>query len=106
MHEGQVLLELETSKVVLEVTAVANGVISDLKVSIGDHVSSEQTLMALSGEEVTLFEQSEIIEFDAGSCDIDHDACETSDKGGYSSFTLWMVGLVLVIFIVSLSLRS
>ena len=104
--EGQVLLELETSKVVLEVTAVANGVISGLKVSLGDYVCSEQTLMDLSGEDVTLYEESEAIEISPESYGLEEEIGESSVKNESSSFGLWMVGLVLVIFVISIGIKG
>jgi len=104
--EGQVLLELETSKVVLEITAVANGVISGLKVSLGDYVNSEQVLMDFSGEDVTLYEESETIEIDPESYGLEEELGEPSTKNESSSFGLWMGGLVLSIFIISIGVKG
>jgi len=106
VNEGQVLLEVETSKVVLEVTAVANGIISGLMVSRGDYVNSEQVLMDLNGEDVTSYEESETIEVDPESYGLEEEIGEPSTKSESSSFGLWMVGLVVVIFIISISTKG
>jgi len=102
VSEGQVLLEVETSKVVLEVTAVANGIITGLVVSRGDHVQSEQFLMDLNGEDVTSYEESEIIEVDPESYGLEEEIDDPLTKSESSSFGLWMVGLVIAIFIISI----
>jgi len=99
VSEGQTLLELETSKVVLEVTAVANGVISGVCVSLGDYVNSEQPLMDLNGEDVTLYEESETIDIDPESYDLEEGIVEHSTSNESSSFVFWMAALVLVLFI-------
>lgn len=104
--EGQVLLELETSKVVLEVTAVANGVISGLAVSLGDYVNSDQTLMDLSGEDVTLYEESETIEVDPESFGLEEKIDEHLPKNESSTFGLWMVGLVVAISIITIGTKG
>ena len=102
VNEGQVLLEVETSKVVLEVTAVANGIITGLVVSRGDHVQSEQFLMDLNGEDVTSYEESEIIEVDPESYGLEEEIDDPLTQSESSSFGLWMVGLVIAIFIISI----
>lgn len=104
--EGQVLLEVETSKVVLEVTAVATGVISGLIVTQGDYVNSEQALMDLNGPDVTLYEESEIIEIDPETYELEEEIGEASTKNERSSFGLWMIGLVLAIFIIFIGAKA
>jgi pyruvate/2-oxoglutarate dehydrogenase complex dihydrolipoamide acyltransferase (E2) component len=104
--EGQVLLDIETSKVVLEITAVANGVISSVKVSLGDYVNSNQTLMELSGEDVILYEESETIEIDPESYGLEEEIGQSPTKKESSSFALWMGGLVLVILIISIVVKG
>ena len=44
---GDILFDVETEKVVLEVEAYQNGIIETISVSNGDHVSSEQVVMSL-----------------------------------------------------------
>ena len=104
--EGQVLLEVETSKVVLEVTAVATGVISGVIVSQGDYVNSEQALMDLNGPDVTSYEESEIIEIDPETYGLEEEIGEPSTKNESSSFGLWMIGLVVAIFIISIGAKG
>jgi len=100
VSEGQVLLELETSKVVLEITAVADGTISGVSVSLGDYVNSEQRLMVLSGTDVSLYEESETIEVDPDSYGLKEDIRVPSTKNENSSFGFWIGGLVLLIIII------
>lgn len=100
VSEGQVLLEVETSKVVLEITAVADGVISGIMISQGDYVNSEQNLMDLNGEDVSAYEKSETIEVDPESFALEGETSDSSSKNESSSFGLWMVGLVVLILII------
>ena len=104
VSEGQVLLELETSKVVLEITAVADGIISGVAVSLGDYVNSDQSLMVLSGADVSLYEESETIEVDPDSYGLEEDISVSSTKNESSSFVFWIGGLVLLIIIISIAL--
>jgi 2-oxoglutarate dehydrogenase E2 component (dihydrolipoamide succinyltransferase) len=102
VNEGKILLEVETSKVVLEVAAVANGVISGLMVSRGDYVNSDQVLMDLNGVGVSAYEESETIEVDPESFALEEEIGDSSTKNESSSFGVWMVGLVTLIFIISI----
>jgi len=52
VHVGDVLFDVETEKVVLEVVADYSGVIENITVSTGDHVSSEQVVMTLKESDV------------------------------------------------------
>jgi len=106
VSEGQVLLEVETSKVVLEVTAVADGIISGIMISQGDYVNSEQVLMDLNGEDVSAYEESEIIEVDPESFALEEEVGDSSTKNESSSFGLWMVGLIALTFIISLGVKG
>ena len=106
VSEGQVLLEVETSKVVLEVTAVVDGVISGIMISQGDYVNSEQVLMDLNGEDVSAYEESEIIEVDPESFALEEEIGESPTKNESSSFGLWMVGLVALILVISLGVKG
>jgi 2-oxoglutarate dehydrogenase E2 component (dihydrolipoamide succinyltransferase) len=106
VSEGQILLEVETSKVVLEVSAVASGVISGLMVSQGDYVNSEQVLMDLNGGDVSAYEESETIEVDPESFILEEEIGDSSTKNESSSFGLWMVGLVTLIFIISIAAKG
>lgn len=45
---GDVLFDVETDKVVLEVTADISGVITDIQVAIGDFVNAEQIAMIIA----------------------------------------------------------
>lgn len=100
--EGQILLELETDKVVLEVPAVANGSISKLSVLCGDFVASEQMLMELSGPDVSLYEKTETVEVDPESYYLEEENESSLAKEENNFFGFWMAGLVVVIFIVAL----
>lgn len=102
--KGQILLELETNKVILEITAVANGVVSGLRVSLGDNVKSEQTLMDLSGDDVTLYQERGVVEIDPHFYGLAEEIEESSTKN--NSFGLWMVGLFLVIFVISMIVKG
>ena len=106
VSEGQVLLEIETSKVVLEVTAVADGVISGIMISQGDYVNSEQDLLDLNGKDVSAYEESETIEVDPESFALEGELSDSSTKNESSSFGLWMIGLVVLIFIISISVKG
>ena len=50
ISEGQVILEVETDKAVLEVEAEVAGTVSDVKVKPGDNVSVGQVLYTVSGD--------------------------------------------------------
>lgn len=105
VSEGQVLFEVETSKVVLEVTAIANGVISGVIVSQGDYVNSEQVLMDLNGADVSAYEESETIEVDPEFFALEEEVGDSPTKNESSSFGLWMVGLIALIFIISIAVK-
>lgn len=47
VYEGDVLFEVETEKVVLEVMADCNGIIENITIANGSHVNSEQVVMTL-----------------------------------------------------------
>ncbi len=104
VSEGQVLLELETSKVVLEITAVADGIISGVAVSFGDYVNSDQTLMVLSGADVSVYEKSETIAVDPDSYGLEEEISVPSTKNESSSFGLFIGVLVIIIIIISIAL--
>lgn len=52
VSEGQILFDVETEKVVLEVEAFQNRIVNEISVSNGDHVSSEQIVMRLEVSEI------------------------------------------------------
>ena len=47
VYAGDVLFDVETDKVVLEVMADCNGIIEDITIANGDHVNAEQIVMTL-----------------------------------------------------------
>lgn len=61
VHEGAVLFELETDKIMIEVPAANAGKVTDLKVKVGDKVKSDQ-LLCLIDETVKPAEESKATE--------------------------------------------
>ncbi|MGO2128298.1 MAG: biotin/lipoyl-containing protein [Pseudoalteromonas prydzensis] len=47
VYAGDVLFDVETEKVVLEVMADCNGIIENITIANGDHVNPEQVVMTL-----------------------------------------------------------
>lgn len=47
VYAGDVLFDVETEKVVLEVMADCNGIIENITIANGDHVNAEQVVMTL-----------------------------------------------------------
>ncbi|MEH6393900.1 biotin/lipoyl-containing protein [Pseudoalteromonas sp.] len=47
VYAGDILFDVETEKVVLEVMADCNGIIENITIANGDHVNAEQVVMTL-----------------------------------------------------------